>query len=80
MVQESGRYDMVQDDRIWFRTVWCGPVWYDMVPDGMVWWEIWRTRHNEVEDGMDGMVKEGMVEYGGGRYARQQLLSCKSKH
>ena len=48
-----------------------------MVQDGMVWWEIWRTRHNEVED---GMVEEGMVEYGGGRYARQQLLSCKSKH
>ena len=51
-----------------------------MVQDGIVWWEIWRTRHNEVEDGMDGMVEEGMVEYGGGRYARQQLLSCKSKH
>ena len=26
-----------------------------MVQDGMVWWEIWRTRHNEVEDGMGGM-------------------------
>ena len=65
---------MVQDDRIWFRTVWCGLGWYDMVQDGMVRWEIWRTRHNEVEDGMGGMV-----EYGGGWYARQQL-SCKSKH
>ena len=51
-----------------------------MVQDGMVWWEIWRTRHNEVEDGMVEEGMDGMVEYGGGRYARQQLLSCKSKH